>query len=207
VDIFVLLFVVAISAAITIVTVVVFILTFFGLSSLLRTRAKMDEAQEEAERAENLMMHEDEIAARPARTWYQTESQKKEAREVSRVHVKDEQSKAQWGVGKAAELAKTAEQKARDLAARDDYRNSLEFKKGDHRLSRKKRRRLESLSALEDEQDGGGRDAPAMNDAPRNFKESKQEEAAKIKDKAAGDISVVWIRTCWIGEEVMWVQD
>jgi hypothetical protein len=38
----------------------------------------MDEAQEEAERAENLMLHEDEIASRPARTWYQTETQKKE---------------------------------------------------------------------------------------------------------------------------------
>lgn len=30
----------------------------------------MDLAQEEAERAENLLLHEDEIAARPARTWY-----------------------------------------------------------------------------------------------------------------------------------------
>ena len=30
----------------------------------------MDLAFEEAERAENLMLHEDEIAARPARTWY-----------------------------------------------------------------------------------------------------------------------------------------
>lgn len=37
---------------------------------IYRTRAKMDEAQEEAERAENLMLHEDEIASRPARTWY-----------------------------------------------------------------------------------------------------------------------------------------
>ena len=30
----------------------------------------MDLAQEEAERAENMLLHEDEIAARPARTWY-----------------------------------------------------------------------------------------------------------------------------------------
>ena len=30
----------------------------------------MDLAQEEAERAENLLIHEDDIAARPARTWY-----------------------------------------------------------------------------------------------------------------------------------------
>ena len=39
---------------------------------LFRTRAKMDLAQEEAERAENMLLHEDEIAARPARTWYVT---------------------------------------------------------------------------------------------------------------------------------------
>ena len=32
----------------------------------------MDLAQEEAERAENMLLHEDEIAARPARTWYVT---------------------------------------------------------------------------------------------------------------------------------------
>ena len=103
------------------------------------------------------------------------------------MHVKEEQSQARYGVGKAAELARTAEQRAADLAARDDYRNSLEFKKGDHRLSRKKRRRLESLSALEDEEKGGGRDAPAMQEAPRNYKESKREEAEKLKDRAAGD--------------------
>lgn len=32
---------------------------------------------------------------------YQTETQKKEAREVSRLHVKEEQSQAKHGVGKA----------------------------------------------------------------------------------------------------------
>jgi hypothetical protein len=119
---------------------------------------------------------------------YQTETQKKDAREVSRLHVKEEQSQAQYGVGKAAELARTAEQRAAALARVDDYRNSLEAKKGDHRLSRKKRRRLESLSALEDEEEGGGRDAPAMQEAPRKFKESKKDEAAKLKDRAAGDV-------------------
>ena len=119
---------------------------------------------------------------------YQTETQKKEAREVSRLHVKEEQSQAKYGVGKAAELARTAEQRAADLAKADDYRNSLEFKKGDHRLSRKKRRRLESLSALEDEEKGGGRDKPAMEEAPRSYKESKREEAERLKERAAGDV-------------------
>ena len=119
---------------------------------------------------------------------YQTETQKKDAREVSRLHVKEEQSQAQYGVGKAAELARTAEQRAAALARSDDYRNSLEAKKGDHRLSRKKRRRLESLSALEEEEDGGGRQAPAIQGAVRNFKESKKDEAAKLKERAAGDV-------------------
>ena len=119
---------------------------------------------------------------------YQTETQKKDAREVSRLHVKEEQSQAQYGVGKAAELARTAEQRAAALARSDDYRNSLEAKKGDHRLSRKKRRRLESLSALEEEEDGGGRQAPAIQGSVRNFKESKKDEAAKLKERAAGDV-------------------
>ena len=107
---------------------------------------------------------------------------------MSRLHVKEEQSQAKHGVGKAAEMARTAEQRAADLAKADDYRNSLEFKKGDHRLSRKKRRRLESLSALEDEEKGGGRDAPAMEEAPRNYKESKREEVERLKERAAGDV-------------------
>lgn len=88
----------------------------------------------------------------------------------------------------SALLARTAEQKAADLAKADDYRNSLEFKKTDHRLSRKKRRRLESLSALEEEEKGSGRDLQTMNDAPRNFKESQREEKEKLKERSIGEL-------------------
>ncbi len=66
-----------------------------------KLKSNLDELQMEAERAENILLHESEINARPARTWYQTETQKKEGREGSREAVKAEQSIAQLGVVQA----------------------------------------------------------------------------------------------------------
>jgi hypothetical protein len=55
-----------------------------------RMRAKVAAAEEEATRAENMILHEAEISARPARTWYQTETQKKALRDAGREKVKAE---------------------------------------------------------------------------------------------------------------------
>ena len=83
-----------------------------------KLKANIDELEMEAQKAENLLVHENEIQARPARTWYQTERQKMEQRETSREGVKAEQSVAQLGVEKAKI---TAVERARALALADDY--------------------------------------------------------------------------------------
>ena len=121
-------------------------------------QAQIDRAEQEADRAENLITHEAEIAARPARTWYQTETQKKEVRELSREVVKQEQKAA-------AAAPPTAKERAAALARADDYRSSDAFSMKDktkgpkdkdgHRLSRKKRRRMEALEELAQESGHG----------------------------------------------------
>jgi ATP-dependent RNA helicase DDX27 len=132
-------------------------------------RAYMDRAHQEAERVENMLVHEAEISARPARTWYQTETQKKDARELSRLAVKQEQKAA--AVAIKVPVALSAQEKAAMLARRDDYRTAdgatKDKTKGPkdkdgHRLSRKKRRRMEAFEELEEEAKGNGRGAHCL---------------------------------------------
>jgi len=160
-----------------------------------KLRAHMDRADAEADRAENLLLHEAEIAARPARTWYQTETQKKEARELSRLAAKNEEKAAA-----GAPAPQTAQEKAIALARKDDYRmdpaaalpkgakaKAVADKDG-HRLSRKKRRRMEAMRELEEEATGTGRDAAAINAAPKKFKKAKTEQASKHQERTAGEL-------------------
>ena len=65
------------------------------------------EAERDAERAENMLLHESEISSRPARTWHQTESEKKSIREASRAQTDLEKETAKVGYQEA-----TAAQKA-----------------------------------------------------------------------------------------------
>ena len=62
-----------------------------GVYSEEKTRRRLDEADREAEKADNLMQFESEINARPARTWYQTEQRKKEVKVVSRERAREEE--------------------------------------------------------------------------------------------------------------------
>jgi ATP-dependent RNA helicase DDX27 len=110
-------------------------------------RAKSDAALREAERAENLMLHEEEIKNRPARTWYQTETQKAEIREAFQAHNAEQDEVAKLGVEGASEA-----KKMREMMLRDEFLENRENKKkNEHKLSRKKRRKLEAMRELEDE--------------------------------------------------------
>jgi ATP-dependent RNA helicase DDX27 len=100
-----------------------------------------------------LLQHRDEITARPARTWYQTETQKKEIRAAGRELVKREEQSARndsvvGGRGNTTSNG-SATDKLRQLANSDDYREEDKNGKKAHQMSRKKRRRLEALKELE----------------------------------------------------------
>ncbi len=104
-------------------------------------------AEREAERAENMILHEDEISSRPARTWYQSEAEKKQLKEKVKAQSMQEAEIARVGVEAA-----TAAQKSKELAMKDDYEmEQAEREKNKlHKLSRRKRRRLEAMKAMEE---------------------------------------------------------
>eukprot|EP00606_Chrysophyceae_sp_TOSAG23-5_P000781 GSChrysophyteH2.ASY1.ANO1.1183.1 assembled CDS len=56
-----------------------------------RVTTKLEIAVREAERAQNLLLHEDEISARPNRTWYQTETQKNEVKTATKILARKEE--------------------------------------------------------------------------------------------------------------------
>eukprot|EP01036_Dinobryon_divergens_P058211 gene58211-77677_t len=115
-------------------------------------KSKLDEVQREVERAENMLVHENEIESRPARTWYQSVSQKKEIQVEVRAKVQEEMRLAKED--KSVSSSSTAD-KSSQLARKDEYfdESGKESKKKDHKLSRTKRRRMEALKDI-DEDDG-----------------------------------------------------
>lgn len=160
-----------------------------GLFADERYRAKLDVAMREAERAQNLIEHEDEISSRPVRTWYQTESQKHALKTASRQRAKDEEQEASLGKQAAQQERLTAQDRALALARSDDYRREEKEVSREHKLSRVKRRRLEAL------RDGGERDkegeakareadARMMKAVSKKAKVTSREEDKRRKDAA-----------------------
>jgi ATP-dependent RNA helicase DDX27 len=155
-----------------------------------RLRSRLDVAMREAERAQNLIEHEDEISARPARTWYQSESAKRKTKVAAKAAVES-------GVG--SKVATTAQEKALALARSDDYRREENTSK-EHRLSRKKRRRLEALREDAGVSGGGigAKEAVAkaresetrmLKAVSRKAKANTLEQAAAFRDRDLGGSS------------------
>lgn len=145
-------------------------------------KTQTDSALREVERAENLLLHEDEIKSRPARTWYQTESQKQALKEASRKRAQDESEAAKEGMT-VTEL--TAYQKAQRMAQLDEYRDDEADGKGaksNHRLSRKKRRRLDALKELEE--NGLSSPPPSLTLPHSHFLDQDAKAQAKKKKTA-----------------------
>lgn len=137
---------------------------------------KLEEGENEATRAENLLKYADEIHARPARTWYQTESEKQALKEASRAKAKEESELARFGsqtrpADEGSQSHKPSESKSSSTAvSRDDSsilakqarqdRFELDAKDAkkllNHQhLSRKKRRRLEAMQDDDGDDEGG----------------------------------------------------
>ena len=131
-------------------------------------KTKLELAMREADRAHNMILFEDEINARPNRTWHQTETQKQETRTATLVLAKKEAKEAELGKKEAARQAMTATQKAEALARSDDYRRAEEKEKKNHRLSRKKRRRLDALREDAEEDAGNSRNNHGDNNNDNN---------------------------------------
>lgn len=105
-----------------------------------RVEREMRIAESEASKIENVLEHEDEIKARPARTWFMSAAAKQTLKEATNAASHSEKNPV-GGAASSSSAAAGAE-KSKAVAKEHD--------KG-HRLSRKKRRRLEAEQAIESE--------------------------------------------------------
>jgi hypothetical protein len=98
-------------------------------------------------RAENMLNKEDEISSRPARTWFQSEKDKARARDASKELVEAE---ARGELQKKKKRTPTEILKQVDKSLRKGQgAGGGKVDTGMHRLSRKKRRRLERLAGMD----------------------------------------------------------
>ncbi|DBA00618.1 TPA: hypothetical protein N0F65_007747 [Lagenidium giganteum] len=119
---------------------------------------RLREAEKEATRAQNMLVHQDEISARPARTWFLTEKEKKKVAERAEAE-------------RQAHLTKTGQGKDGDNA--DDKADTMSRAKKLKLMSRKKRRLFE---LRESEQH-------ALDDARRAAEEAEEAGEAPRKGK------------------------
>ena len=101
-----------------------------------RNTRRVENLASEIEKAENLILHNDEIKSRPARTWHQTETQKTGIKEAAREMLRGDSNNK-----------KKREQEDYNI---DEYKDEGEADARNHRISRKKRRRLEALKDMEE---------------------------------------------------------
>nr|GEW73366.1 DEAD-box ATP-dependent RNA helicase 28 [Tanacetum cinerariifolium] len=130
------------------------------VASLLREEREemaLRKAEMEADKAENMITHRDEIFSRPKRTWFVTEKEKKLVANAGKESEKGSRKKVI-----SAEEAE--ERKKKEKKKREHERN----------LPRKKRRKLEaSREMLEDEAEAGG-----------NAKNNKEKSGISLVDLA-----------------------
>nr|KAJ0194306.1 hypothetical protein LSAT_V11C800392910 [Lactuca sativa] len=151
------------------------------VASILREEREemaLRKAEMEADKAENLITHRDEIFSRPKRTWFVTEKEKKLVANAGKEKEKGSKKKVM-----SAEEAEERKQKAKK---KRDYEKNL---------PRKKRRKLEaSREMLEDEAENGGnarnnnKEKPGISLVDLAYRRAK---AAKGAKKAADNGKVV----------------
>jgi len=157
---------------------------------------KLEIAMREADRAQNMLTYEEEIQSRPNRTWHQTETQKQETRTATLQQSKREAKEAELGKREAERQALTATQKAEALARADDYRRAESQAKKEHRLSRKKKRRLEAMR--EDVQD----DSEPREEREERMPTQASAGSAKRQAKESGrEMKKIRTGDTWLAED------
>jgi ATP-dependent RNA helicase DDX27 len=156
-----------------------------------KTNKAIDQAMAEAERAQNIILHEDEIHSRPSRTWYQTESQKRAISQMSsdlaRAEVEGEVK------NKAVEMEKDDKdgKEKKKYKPADAYERTESKERKRHSETRKKKRRRLALEAMNDGDDSNSDSdsAPKQSNQPKAIKvvnkktAMKQKEQYEVRDK------------------------
>ena len=128
-----------------------------------KAQAKLEAAESEADRAINMMVFEEDIKNRPARTWHQTKEEKNAIKMKSKEEAQHESLKAanadkDSSNGHVKRTGAWTNEINQEEYLDPEYEKKKTKDKErsnpkDHRLSRKKRRRLETLAALDAEEE------------------------------------------------------
>lgn len=133
-------------------------------------------AEMEATKAENMIAHKEEIFARPKRTWFVTEKEKKLAAKAD---------KASFERGKGSGNEVTSAQQAEDLKIKEKRKRERE-----KNLPRKKRRKLEAAREMLEDEDqvdklqGSGKDKKEKAGISMVDLAYRRAKAVKAKQKA-----------------------
>ena len=129
------------------------------------------QAEMEVQKGENMMTHQDEIYARPARTWFQSEKAKADAKQVSR-----EQQNAKVNVSKARDrFAGLSRRKKRNKLMREE--DAKETNQREIDVAVRAAKRLQRPSSL------GARVTSKTNKANKNTKKAKMSKALHSSKK------------------------
>ncbi|XVF63671.1 hypothetical protein PTKIN_Ptkin09bG0105200 [Pterospermum kingtungense] len=148
-----------------------------------RAERALRKAEMEATKAENMIAHKDEIYARPKRTWFMTEKEKK---------LVAKEAKASIEKGEGSANAVISAQQAEDLKMKEKRKRERE-----KNLPRKKRRKLEAArEMLEDqseinESEGSGKNKKEKEGIPLIDVAYRRAKAAKAVKKAIDSGKIV----------------
>ncbi|GMN35811.1 hypothetical protein TIFTF001_005536 [Ficus carica] len=125
-----------------------------------RVEKALRKAEMEATKAENMIVHKDEIFSRPKRTWFETEKQKKLAAKAAKASLEK---------GKLSANEVISAQQAEDLKIKEKRRRERE-----KNLPRKKRRKLEAAREMLEEE----------NQSEKEVKGKQKEKGLSLVDLA-----------------------
>ncbi|XP_009413015.2 DEAD-box ATP-dependent RNA helicase 28 [Musa acuminata AAA Group] len=147
-----------------------------------REERALRKAEMEATKAENMIMHKEEIFSRPKRTWFATEKEKKALAKAAKASL----GKDQNGLNEVMSL-----QEAEDLKLKEKRRRERE-----KNLPRKKRRRLEAAREMlenedndeDQETEGGNKKKTRQSLVDLAYKRAKSVKAMKKMHEAGRNL-------------------
>ena len=118
-----------------------------------KVEKEIRKAEMQVTKATNVLEHQEEIMSKPARTWFQSEKDKRAIREAERKALASTDGLAGEGIPRDDSLEhadKSAKQRRKERRAEARNKEREEANKRPHRMTRKKRRRQELLQHEEE---------------------------------------------------------
>ena len=149
-----------------------------------RVERELRIAEMEASKVENLLEHEQEILGRPARTWFMSKEEKDKVWEKKQeLFKKASRESSSVGFTSPEDIAKAQEKERAEKLKEKPKDVAKQHDKG-HRLTRKKRRRIEAMQAVEADAKRVMKLETQLKDQRSEEKTSKAPPAEPISEKS-----------------------